>query len=238
MSGLAALTMLATFPLITFANLSYAAGAWLQSQTEPADKAKVVSKLISNLKDQSYWPDQYRAAEALGRLGPAAKDAVPALAAALKDPERFVRMSAARALGQLGAASKEALPALAAALNDSDSFVRGTAARTLGRVGAISPEVWAPMKEAAKDKDLDVQRAATEAWNSITSAWGKLGPADKGAIPALAAALKDAEPPVRTVAARALGKVGSGAPAEALAALKAALKDPEPQVSARPTRHS
>jgi len=52
-------------------------GVWLQEQTKPMDVGKAVSKLISALKDRSYWPDQYRAAEALGNLGPAAKVAVP-----------------------------------------------------------------------------------------------------------------------------------------------------------------
>src|SRR5947209_4725648 len=61
-----------------------------QGQTDPADTAKKVAQLTAKLKDRSYWPDQYRAAEALGQLGPAAKDAIPDLAAAAtKDPEPF-----------------------------------------------------------------------------------------------------------------------------------------------------
>src|SRR5262245_61421376 len=42
------------------------------------------------------------AAEALGLIGPEAKAAVPALAAALGDSDRFVRVAAADALGKIG----------------------------------------------------------------------------------------------------------------------------------------
>jgi HEAT repeat protein len=52
------------------------------------------------------------AAEALGKLGPAADSAVPELARLLGDPEAFVRVSAAEALGRLGPAAGAAVPEL------------------------------------------------------------------------------------------------------------------------------
>ena len=47
------------------------------------------------------------AAETLGKLGAAARVAVPDLARLLKDPEVFVRQAAAMALGGIGPAAKE-----------------------------------------------------------------------------------------------------------------------------------
>src|SRR5262249_59387378 len=55
------------------------------------------------------------AANLLGRLGPAAKDAVPALAKALAHPEPAVHDEASAALRQIGA---PAVPALCNGLND------------------------------------------------------------------------------------------------------------------------
>ena len=53
-------------------------------------RAESVADLIDQLKSQN--PDVRReAAQALGKLGPEAKDAVPALANALKDKNLFVR---------------------------------------------------------------------------------------------------------------------------------------------------
>jgi hypothetical protein len=96
--------------------------------------AKKVSQLAAALEDRSRWPDRYRAAVELGQLGPAAEDAVPALTAALKDPEFFVRYAAARALGQIGTRSPKALAALKAATKDEEQIVREAAAETYERL--------------------------------------------------------------------------------------------------------
>jgi HEAT repeat protein len=56
------------------------------------------------LRDALRDPDpelRWRAAEALGRIGPGARDAVPDLTAALKDPDEAVRRWAAWALGRV-----------------------------------------------------------------------------------------------------------------------------------------
>ncbi len=71
-----------------------------------------VSALIHKLKDKD-TDVRWRAAYALGRIGPAAKEAVPVLIATLKDKE--VRTNAVFALGEIGPAAKEAVPALESA---------------------------------------------------------------------------------------------------------------------------
>src|SRR5262249_37505541 len=67
-------------------------------------------------------------ARVLGGMGKAALEAVPALVAGLKDPNRDVRREAAAALDQLETAAKPALPALRAALKDEDKGVRSVVA--------------------------------------------------------------------------------------------------------------
>ena len=53
-----------------------------------------------------------RAAQALARIGPDARDAVPDLIVTLQDRNEEVRKSAARALGQIGPDARAAIPAL------------------------------------------------------------------------------------------------------------------------------
>ena len=87
--------------------------------------------------------DRQHAVSALGRIGPAAPEAVPALMAALRDPEGKVRKTAAEALGKIGPAAAEAVPevvpVLVAALRDPEGLVRRAAAEALGRVRSVSP---------------------------------------------------------------------------------------------------
>lgn len=78
-----------------------------------------------------------RAVVALGRMGPAAADSVPALNRSLRNPATLVRCKAAEALGRVGPAAKSAVPALKQALRDPDEDVRSAAAEALR---AIEPE--------------------------------------------------------------------------------------------------
>ncbi|HUR54968.1 MAG TPA: HEAT repeat domain-containing protein [Gemmataceae bacterium] len=69
------------------------------------------------------------AAEAAGDIGPAAKDAVPALAKAMKDPEHKVRRDAVRSLGQIGPAAAPVLADVKALMKDDEEIVREAATR-------------------------------------------------------------------------------------------------------------
>ena len=74
--------------------------------------------------------------DALGRIGPTASPAVPALVEALSDERMIVRASAAMALGRIGQAAAPAVPALARVLRDEYSLVHRNAAESAGRGGA------------------------------------------------------------------------------------------------------
>ncbi len=65
------------------------------------------------------------ASQALGKIGPPARPAVPELIRLLKDPFPAVRTAAAVALGQIGTGALEARPYLeAVAEDDIDATVR------------------------------------------------------------------------------------------------------------------
>jgi HEAT repeat protein len=73
---------------------------------------------------------RFAAVSALGRLGPAAKDAVPALINSLRD--ETIRELAADSLVKIGRA---AVPALVEAVQTGPSGIRWHAAEALTRIG-------------------------------------------------------------------------------------------------------
>ena len=165
----------------------------------------------SRMKDES-WGTRCSVAEALGLIGPDAKDAVPALVEALKDENINVRRYAAGALGQIGSNAKEAVSALVQALKDNNDGVRRY------------EETWLhPKKE---DGPSRLRR-------SIVEALDRIGPEAKEAVPLIVRSLKDDyDPNVRVAAAEALGEIGSEAK-EAVSALVEALEDFDSEVSQR-----
>ena len=91
-----------------------------------------VPGLIEALKNDktTYW-----ACIVLREIGPAAKDAAPALAEKLKDPRPEIRREAVLALGALNEAAIPVLPQIAAALDDEDA--RTAATFVMGQLGKI-----------------------------------------------------------------------------------------------------
>ncbi|AGA92417.1 HEAT repeat-containing protein (plasmid) [Thioflavicoccus mobilis 8321] len=158
----------------------------------PADG--VVPILITALGHEE-WIVRERAAEALGKVGPAASEAIPALIAALRRNYRDFGMikKIAEALGEIGPAASEAVSDLIVAIRD------------------LSQGIGDPGWEISKG----------EAREQLSDALGKIGPA---AVPALMTALRDDEDEVRESAAGALGEIGPAA-SEAIPALNEAVQD-------------
>ena len=86
------------------------------------------------------------AIRALGRIGPAAKDAVPALVAVLRSGNDPDRQASVAALVRIGGPAATALIAL---LRDKDAGVRRRAAETLSQIQMVSGPLPAPAARVA-----------------------------------------------------------------------------------------
>jgi HEAT repeat protein len=116
--------------------------------------------------------------------------AVPALIAALADPEKVVRTAAGRALSGLG---PEAVPALIAALGDPSWVVRYRAAEALG--GIRDPRVAPALVALLEDGKDHVRYMAAKGLGAHPA---------PAAVEALLRRLDDENPFVRRMAAQAL----------------------------------
>lgn len=104
--------------------------------TQPVDK-KALSEKVERLIKQIESPDAEKriiAAQALGKIGPAAEAAVPALINALADEDKNVRYLAALALGLIGPAAKAAIPTLQRSLKDENPGVREAAKTAIEKI--------------------------------------------------------------------------------------------------------
>jgi HEAT repeat protein len=153
-----------------------------------------------------------RAAEAIGRLGPAA--ATPAvldrLLELIQDASDNVAIRAAYALGTLGAAA--ATPTVLGRLlelsRNAHYYVRGRAAYAIGRLGAAAatPAVIDRLLELSQDKDDAVRSRVAHAIGSLGAPAGT--PAVLGRLLKLS---QDANDGVRSSAADAIESLGAAA---------------------------
>lgn len=104
---------------------------------------KVPAEYTVSGKPLEFWLDalsdsqpqvRVQAIRALGNVGPAAPEVIPALIGVLRDSDPAVRGQAALALLKFGPEAKSALPALTDAKNDSDKTVRNFAAKALEKI--------------------------------------------------------------------------------------------------------
>ena len=110
---------------------------------------------------------QVQGAFGLSQLGSQAKDAGPALIAALKSRHTSVREHAALALGTISPELDLAVPALTAALQDSEMTVRRQAAIALGRIGPEARSALPALEKASRDPDRLVREAVRMAVGQI-----------------------------------------------------------------------
>ncbi len=230
--------------------LAFLAAAPLQAGT-PAEEAQ---KLIRKLSRDKNADQRSMAAERLGNLR--AVEAVPALAAALRDKDSGVRSNAAGALLEIGEPAKEAMPALREALLDSDSTTVWNAAGALHNMGVVTTDLMPAYRRLLQDPECDMKVSAAVAIAEYAPPEELLpialecrgGPAreyevekgvrslmtsiakDRAALPLIVEALKtDRSWEVREWAARALGEAGLAARAH-LPALREALTDEDDRV--------
>jgi HEAT repeat protein len=181
-------------------------------------------------------PERCGAALRLGRMGPFAKDAVPALVEALNDAHPHVAEAAASALKRIARTTAPAVapPAAPSApagspavidlidmLRHEDASLRRMAVVALGEARSVGRDAVPELVEVLEDQDEAVRREAARAL-------GRLGAA--GAVPSLVVALSAPDELVRASAAEALGRIGPAATV-AIPALIAALKQADDRVS-------
>jgi HEAT repeat protein len=197
-----------------------------QEQTHQALKdggRAAVPVLVEVLQKEDNADARWKAADLLGRLGPAGRQipaALSALAAALKDANSHVRAVAATALASIGPAGPEAIPALQELLATPDCL---PALRALAQYGPdAAPAIGKIVPLLRHEGDSEIR------WNAARTL-AKIGPAAKEAAPMLVEAMKDPDPLVREHAAEALGCIGPEAK-ETIQDLVKVLKDPDARV--------
>ncbi len=202
-----------------------------------ADRADVLRAVVLKLTTGDV-PERCVAAMTLGRMGPRARDTVPALVEALNDPHPHVAESAAAALKRIagtpspaagpptpeptaGPVESPAVIHLVDMLRHEKASRRRMAVVALGKKRALGPDAIPGLLEVLEDRDEAVRREAARVL-------GKIGAV--AAVPSLVVALSDAPDLVRVSAAEALGRIGQRATV-AIPALIAALKHADDGVS-------
>jgi len=193
-----------------------------------------VTQLTRLLKDNERIV-RYRAAEALGLIGPDAKAAIPELIYTTRDPATWeTRQAAVYALGAVAADKKNGPPlkvleALYHGLRDSASRVRMTAVQSLARLGPPADKVQRLGLErelepvAKSDPDPTVQIWAHMAVMSLKQQ------VEDWRLAAISKMLSSPDVPTRLEAAQALAGLGAQAKKE-VPRLQAGLNDPDPGV--------
>jgi HEAT repeat protein len=105
---------------------------------EPEFDGRSLSSWVADLKALAPYT-RNAAAYAIGGMGPAAKAAVPALIAALEDPEPAVRFPVCIALREIGPEAREAVPALTKALDDRNDDVAAMARKAIIKITGEDP---------------------------------------------------------------------------------------------------
>ncbi|HMJ64813.1 MAG TPA: HEAT repeat domain-containing protein [Candidatus Binatia bacterium] len=167
------------------------------------DASAAVPVLAAALREPGSW----EAALALGAMGSAASNAVPALVETLKRekvprPLRETPVSAL-ALGHIGGAS---VPALIDTLANAEPRVRTSAALALGFVGAKASSATKQLVALLSDRDGNVRRAATLSLGSID-------PGRKELVPALLVMANDEDVFLSSLASSTLERIDPDAAA-------------------------
>jgi HEAT repeat protein len=203
-----------------------------------AEAAKILGEMLRDIIPA--LADKLRASEPATRLaalalieqlGPDAKITVPAVTAALHDPDRFVRWAAARSLGRIGitnfvpANHAPAVEGLADLMMDDDLDVSMGAARALEDFGEAALPAVPALAKALSREDPDLRA-------NILYTLKAIGPKGTAAIEPLTKLLTAKEARIRREVPPILAMYRAEAKS-AVPALRAALDDPDSEVRDR-----
>jgi len=186
-----------------------------------------VPRLIKALENDQM---QGLAVEVLRRLGPKAKDAVPALILELKDPDPDYRREVEFALAAIGPDAKAAVPALIEHMTSDDPKVRYTACYALGKIGPAAADAVPKLRDNVKSDDKFLKLASVWALLHIEP---EDNPLKILAVPLLTKALEESDRDlVKEESASALGLIGAPAKSAIPTLQKTAQEAESPQVRA------
>jgi HEAT repeat protein len=217
-------------------NGAIAVGILLGSTKDPDPKhVKEAVRLLREGLGDTQKILVYRSAEALGRIGPEARSAIPALLAGVRDSATWeVREASALALGRVAYDPKEGpsgnvLAGLYYALEDNASQVRLGAIQSLGMLGAPNnaefKKTWVRnLEKTAKDPDTRIviwgQMAIMAVLNEFPDA----------RVQSIGKLLTHPEAGTRIQAAQALGTLGNKGKSQVPLLIKG-LKDRTPEAA-------
>jgi HEAT repeat protein len=186
----------------TLADKDAALRGWTVAQAAalPADAAPVAVPILAAALADRDADDRVRrrAAEALAKFGPDAKEAVPALIKLFAAFDPATRQTVCETLGRIGPEAKDAVPALLAAFDD-DREQREAAIRACGRIGR---DAVGPLVQALKSERGEVRASAAKALGQVGAA------AKQDALPHLLRARDyDVDSAVRSAAAEAVRRL-------------------------------
>lgn len=199
----------------TLGRLGYQAGAAVPDLTAQ----------LGRLRGAEHERLQEAVIDALGRIGSPARTSLPALARAA-GRSTDIDLAIKRAKEQVLAASdSQDVGALTKQLQSRDPSVRLRAVRALRDLGPAAKFALPDLTAALADADADVRRAAITAVQTVQPE----APPSELIVRSIALDLRDADPAVRLVAIRSLGRFGRRAAvvAESLSPL---LSDADPDV--------
>jgi HEAT repeat protein len=175
-----------------------------------ADASSAVSTLTEIYEQNSSPTARHAAANALVEIGPAAKQAIPALIKSATGTNSEVRAFAVYTLGRMAFESEIVVPVLITSLHDPDREVRYQAAFGLSSFAFMGGDAKAAvpaLMEALQDSYMGARCGAAQALGHIHSEPGTV-------VPALIKSLRDPDAFVRAHVAAALGEFGTnGKPA-------------------------
>jgi HEAT repeat protein len=166
---------------------------------QPINDSRVVQEITKNLSDKQ-TELRYESAEALGKLGPAAKSSVPLLKLRFQDDDKNVRLRAAFSVEKIDPTDRSFEPVLTAAMREGDG-------RTLLEVGALGPDAaWAvpALNRLLSHESFKVRSLAA-------NALGNIGPAAISAKANLEALRNNKNSTVKKAANDALNRITNGA---------------------------
>lgn len=162
------------------------------------------------------------AIEILGKLGPEATSAGPAIVHAVQDKDPHVQAVAITTLSKVGAAADVAVPVLMQQLQGENNVV---AARALSQYRAAAAPALDALVGLLKDESQSVEAR----WNAARTL-GKIGPDAVSTVPVLIEMTHDQDATIREHSAEAIGDIGPVVGDDAIEALIKSMSDPATKV--------